>query len=119
LAGSGEVSRAGRVIIENSYWKLFGMISSTSRNAIRNSKRLSLTEYEWNLLESVHPLAGEYGEMLLISEAGAVKVRIVLDDFMKALFFTDPETRRKRYELVKQGYSWKEAIEILRKEKAQ
>ncbi len=119
LAGSGEVSRAGRVIIENSYWKLFGMISSTSRNAIRNSKRLSLTEYEWNLLESVHPLAGEYGEMLLISEAGAVKVRIVLDDFMKALFFTDPETRRRRYELVKQGYSWKEAIEILKKEKTQ
>ena len=118
MASSGEVSRAGRVIIENSYWKLFGMISSTSRNAIRNSKRLSLTEYEWNLLESVHPLAGEYGEMLLISEAGASKIRIVLDDFMKALFFTDPETRKKRYELVKQGYSWKEAIELLKKEKS-
>jgi len=55
----------------------------------------------------------------LVSEAGASKIRIVLDDFMKALFFTDPETRRRRYELVKQGYSWKSAIEILRKEKAQ
>jgi len=114
---ASDVSRAGRVIIENSYWKLFGMMSSTSRNALRNSKRLSLSEYDWALLESVHPVAGEYGEMMLLSEAGASKIRIVLSDFMKALFFTDPETRRRRYELVKQGYSWREAVEILKKER--
>jgi len=116
IASSGEVSRAGRVIIENSYWKFFGLTSSTSRNALRNSKRLSLTDYEWSLMESVHPVAGEYGEMLLLSEAGASKIRIVLDDFMKAMFFTDPETRKRRYELIKQGYSWREAVEMLKAE---
>ena len=115
----GSQSRAGRVVVENSFWNMFMMQRSTSRNALRESKRYSFSDYEWALMDSVRARAGEFSELFLTSEYGSVKLRVVLDDFMKALFFTDPETRRRIKELVDSGMSYLSAVKKLQEERAQ
>ena len=114
----GGVSRAGRVVVENSFWNMFMMQRSTSKNALRESKRYSFSDYEWGLMDSVLARAGEFSELFLTSEYGSVKLRVVLDDFMKALFFTDPETRRRIKELVDSGMSYLQAVKKLQEERA-
>lgn len=115
----GSVSRAGRVVVENSFWNVFMMQRSTSKNALRESKRYSFSDYEWGLMDSVRARAGEFSELFLTSEYGSVKLRVVLDEFMKALFFTDPETRRRIRELVDKGMSYLEAVKKLQEERGQ
>jgi len=108
--GGAEISRAGRVIVQNSYWKFFMMQTSTSRNAIYNSGYFSFTKMEEMLMDSLNPLAGEYSELMIVSDIATAKVRIVLDDFLKTLFFTTAELRLKIQKLVESGKSWTEAI---------
>jgi len=114
----GEVkNRAGRVIVQNSYWKFFFTQTDTSRTALKNSGFFELSDYAWELMNSVHVVPGEYSECFLMAEGFYAKLRVVLDPFMKALFFTDDKTRKRIYELVDEGYSWTEAVRIVSEEK--
>ncbi|MEM7828249.1 MAG: hypothetical protein QW561_02810, partial [Candidatus Aenigmatarchaeota archaeon] len=108
-------SDVGRVIIENSFWKMFLMQTSTSRNSLKKSERLTLSNYEERLMDTTRTLAGEYSEVFICSENGSEKVRLILSDLMKAMFFTNPEIRAKINELVKQGMSYKDAVKEVQK----
>jgi len=44
--------------------------------------------------------------------------RVVLDPFLKAMFFTDDRTRKRIYELVREGRSFTEAVRIVSEEKS-
>ena len=117
LYGGEEKNRAGRVIVQNSYWKFFFTQTDTSRTALKNSGMFDLSDYAWQLMNSVHVMPGEYSECFLIAEGFYAKLRVVLDPFLKALFFTDDATRKRIYELVEQGKSFTEAVKIVSEEK--
>lgn len=114
--GGEKISRAGRVIVQNSMWKFFMMQTSTSREALKKSNYFAFSPFEEELLDSVKTVKGEFSEVFLTSEIGSVKLRLVLDDFLKALFFTDAEIRKAIQDLVNQGYSWTEAVKKVREE---
>ncbi len=114
--GADNISTAGRVIVQNSYWKFFMLQTATSRQALKKSNYFDFNQYEEDLLDSILPVRGEYGEAYLISEMVKAKVRIVLDDYLKALYFSDPEIRRRIKELVDSGMSYIEATNVIMKE---
>lgn len=116
LYGGEQMSEAGRVIVQNSFWNFFLMQKATSREALYKNDYFKFTEFEEELLDSVQPVAGDYGEVMLISESVRTKARLVLDKFMKTMFFTENELRSEIKRLVKeQGYTYTEAIEIAQK----
>lgn len=113
--GEGGVSKVGRIVLDNSYWGFFMMQQPTSLNAVKNSKRITLSDFEWELMASCKNV-GEFSEFFLFSPMGNVKLRLVLSEFMKAMFFTDPATRSKIKALVEQGYDYLTAIKKVQEE---
>lgn len=117
--GGDTISRAGRVIVQNSFWKFMMMQTATSRQAIKNSNFFNLSQYEEAMMDSISPAKGEYGETMLISENVIAKARILLDDFHKVLLFTDSELRDRIEQLVKRdGLTYLEAVEKIQGNKS-
>ena len=114
--GGEQQSRVGRVIVQNSYWKMFLAQTSTSRQALRNSNVMPFGDYEWRLMDSVRTEKGHFSEIMLVTENFVVKGRLVLDSFLKAMFFTDPQVRKRIQELVDSGLSYREAVRKLEEE---
>ncbi len=111
LYGGETNSRAGRVIVQNSMYKFFMMQTATSRQALKTSNLFELSEYETALMDSVKTIKGQFSEIFLTSEMGSTKLRLVLNDYLKALFFTDANIRKAVQDLIDKGYSWEEAVQ--------
>uniref|UniRef100_A0A7C2V4C6 Uncharacterized protein n=2 Tax=Aquificaceae TaxID=64898 RepID=A0A7C2V4C6_9AQUI len=116
---TGGLSRAGRVITENSFWSMFMQQKAESINAMKQSNLFAFGDWGWNLLLSTRTRAGEFSEVVIYSGAGIVKARVVLDDFMKAMFFTTPHVRKRIQDLVASGMSYLEAIKKVQEEMKQ
>lgn len=116
--GGDTLSRAGRAAVSNSFWQFFMMQNSASRNALKKEKSISLTEFEEQLMDSVKTVKGHYAEVFIKTEFFSIKARIVLSPFLKAMFFTDPQVRRRIQELVDSGMSYLEAVRKLQEEMA-
>ncbi|MFN3814265.1 MAG: TraC family protein [Aquificaceae bacterium] len=116
---TGGLSRAGRVITENSFWSMFMQQKAESINAMKQSNLFAFGDWGWNLLLSTRTRAGEFSEAVIYSGAGIVKARVVLDDFMKAMFFTTPHVRKRIQDLVASGMSYLEAIKKVQEEMKQ
>ena len=114
--GENALSRAGRAAVENSFWQMFMMQNSASRNALKKEKTIDLTEFEEKLMDSTRTVKGQYSEIFIKTELFSVKVRLVLDSFLKAMFFTDPQVRKRIQELVDGGMSYVEAVKRLEEE---
>ena len=67
-------------------------------------------------MDSTRTVKGCYSEIFVKTELFSVKVRLVLDSFLKAMFFTDPQVRRRIQELVDSGMSYMEAVRVLEEE---
>jgi len=113
LYGGNSVSKVGRVIIENSYWNFFLMQKSTSREKLKKSGYFSLSSYEELLMDTTEPEDGEYGEILILSDKITTKGRIVLNDFLKTMLFTNSEMRIKINQLVNSGMTYLEAVNTI------
>jgi len=113
--GGDNISQVGRVIVQNSYWNFFLMQKSTSREKIKKSGYFALSDYEKSLMDTVEPVDGEYGEVLILSDKITTKGRVVLDDFLKALLFTNADMRIEFERLVASGLEPKEAVEEIMK----
>ncbi len=114
--GEHALSRAGRAAVENSFWQFFMMQNSASRNALKREKSIALTEFEENLMDSTKTVKGQYSEIFVKTEMFSMKIRLVLNSFLKAMFFTDPQVRRRMQELVESGMSYREAVKKLEEE---
>lgn len=108
--GTDGLSRAGRVVVQNSAWQLFTLQQATSRQALKKSNQFSFTPYEESLMDSVKLVRGEFSEVLICAEGIRTKGRVVLDSFLKAMFFTDDEVRHKIKQLVAAGRTFTEAV---------
>jgi len=114
LLGDGaSFSKAGRVIIDNSYYNFFLMQKSTSREKIKQSKLYPMSEYEYFVFDSLAPVDGEYGEVYVITDRFRAKSRVVLNKFLQAMLFTNAEDRMIINSYVEQGLTRLEAVKAL------
>lgn len=80
----------GRAIAENSASMfLLGQTAETVES-IKRTKRLELPEAGYEMLKGVHTVLGAYSEIFVKSNAGIGIGRLVVGDFQKLLYSTDP-----------------------------
>ena len=115
--GGEKISRAGRVVVQNSYWKFFLMQTDTSRQAIYKSNFFSFNDYTKYIMDNVQSQPGEYSEIMIVSDSIIAKERLVLDKFLQAMFFTTPQIRQRIRELVdNEGLTYTEAVKKVQEE---
>ena len=118
LLGDGaSFSKAGRVIIDNSYYNFFLMQKSTSREKIKQSNLYPMSPYEYAVFDSLAPVDGEYGEVYVITDRFRAKSRVVLNKFLQAMLFTNADDRIIINSFIQQGMSRLEAIKALEEHK--
>lgn len=106
-------SEVGCAIAENSSnMYLLGQKAETVETLARNG-RLPLSDSEYELLKSVHTVSGVYSEIFLITERGNGIGRLVVDDFRKLLYSTNPREVNAIDNLLAKGYTLTEAISYL------
>lgn len=114
LLGDGaSFSKAGRVIIDNSYYNFFLMQKSTSREKIKQSNLYPMSDYEYSIFDSLAPVDGEYGEVYVITDKFRAKSRVVLNKFLQAMLFTNADDRMVLNTFIKQGMTRLEAVKAL------
>lgn len=80
----------GRAIAENSAMMcLLGQTAETVES-IRRTKRLDLPDAGYEMLKGVHTVLGAYSEIFVKSNAGIGIGRLVVGDFQKLLYSSDP-----------------------------
>lgn len=80
----------GRAISENSAaMMLLGQTAETVES-IKRTKRLELPDSGYEMLKGVHTILGAYSEIFIKSNAGVGIGRLVVGDFQKLLYSTDP-----------------------------
>lgn len=117
LGDNGSYSKAGRVVIDNSYYNFFLMQKSTSREKIKQSGLYPLSNHEYDIFDSLAPVDGEYGEVFVITDKFRTKARIVLDEFLQAMLFTNAEDRMFINGLVEKGVPRLDAVKLLEEHK--
>ncbi len=113
LGDGGSYSKAGRVIIDNSYYNFFLMQKSTSREKIKKSGLYPMSDYENLIFDSLAPVDGEYGEVYVITDRFRAKARVVLNEFLQAMLFTNSDDRMIINSYIEQGLSRLEAVKAL------
>lgn len=112
-------SPTGRAIAENSATKLILGQDPTAIQSIKDNKRLSLSDYEFNLLSTVRTVKGIFSEVFVISENGAGIGRLVVNDYKKLLYSTDAKDVHAIRQLTRSGLSTADAIQhIIQSRKA-
>ena len=101
----------GRAIAENSNTKfLLGQKDETIEN-VRQSKKLDYSEGIFNMLKSVHTKTGVYSEIFVDNGAYGKGVgRLIVSPFEQLAFSTRAEDVQALNDLQAQGYSIKDAI---------
>jgi len=100
----------GRAIAENSSsMHLLGQTAETVES-VRESKRLTLSEGGFNLLRSVHTIAGVYSEIFIKSKNGTGVGRLIVGEYPKLMYSTDPVDRNDINRYKKQGKNVHDAI---------
>lgn len=113
LGDEASFSKAGRVIIDNSYYNFFLMQKSTSREKIKLSNLYPMSQYEYSVFDSLAPVDGEYGEVYVITDRFRAKARVVLNDFLQAMLFTNADDRVILNSYMEQGYTRLDAVKAL------
>ncbi|MGD6739845.1 hypothetical protein ACP5PY_27385 [Photobacterium leiognathi subsp. mandapamensis] len=100
----------GRAIAENSASMYLLGQTEESVESVKRSGRLSLSEGGFHTLKTVHTILGAYSEIFIKSKAGIGVGRLVVGDFQKLLYSTDPDDIRDINKYVDQGLNITDAI---------
>lgn len=109
------LTRAGRVILANSPWKIFLEQEETSLNMLFASSAFKFDNIEEELMRQVNTKKGEYSELFIITpEQHKIPYRLVMNKYFYYLTTTDPEDKDKLNDLMNiKGLSKKDAINSL------
>jgi conjugal transfer ATP-binding protein TraC len=101
---------AGVAMLENADFQFLLRQKAESIEAMKNTKRVSLSDGHYELLKSVHTNVGSYSEIFIDSPVGKTIGRLVVDRFRQLLYTSKAEefTQIKKY--TDQGMSVSEAI---------
>lgn len=95
IAGSDGLNNAGRVIINNSAWKLFLKQTEPSTNAMIKSEVFGFDETDKKLLRSVKTKKREYSEIFTISSDDRKTIfRLIMPKFFYYLTTTDQQDKK-------------------------
>ncbi|EPD1960444.1 TraC family protein [Escherichia coli] len=109
----------GRAIAENSAsMYLLGQTEETVES-VKRSGRLTLSEGGFHTLKTVHTIQGVYSEIFIKSKSGMGVGRLIVGDFQKLLYSTDPVDVNAIDQFVKQGMSIPEAIKAVMRSRRQ
>lgn len=97
-------------IVENSANKYLLKQNAESINLAQKEGRLSCGAFGYELLKTVHTAQGEYSEILVMSDAGMGVGRLVVSDFQKLLYTTNPAEVAALLELERSGMSLTDAV---------
>ena len=106
-------NETGRAIAENSANMFLLGQTDEAIESVKRSGRLSLGEGGYDLLKSVHTVAGAYSEIFVRSNAGCGIGRLIVDEFRKLLYSTDPGDVNAITALTNGGLSVSGAIDTL------
>lgn len=108
----------GRAIAENSAsMYLLGQTEETVES-VKRSGRLSLSDAGFNILKTVHTVQGIYSEIFVKSKSGMGVGRLIVGEFQKLLYSTDPRDVDAIDQHVKRGLSIPDAIRAVMKDRA-
>lgn len=100
----------GRAIAENSASMYLLGQTEESIESVKRTSRLSLSEGGFHTLKTVHTIQGVYSEIFIKSKFGIGVGRLIVGDFQKLLYSTDPEDVNAINQFVRLGFSVPEAI---------
>lgn len=108
----------GRAIAENSAsMYLLGQTEETVES-VKRSGRLTLSEGGFNILKTVHTVQGIYSEIFIKSKTGMGVGRLIVGDFQKLLYSTDPRDVDAIDQYVKRGLSIPDSIRAVMQDRA-
>lgn len=96
---------------DNADWMCLLSQKDESIELLKNSKRLSMDPSMERTLRSLHTEQGKYAEIMIKGPKGFAVGRLILDEFSKILYSTKADEFTAVQELVRQGFSLKEAIQ--------
>jgi conjugal transfer ATP-binding protein TraC len=103
-------NEVGRAIAENSAsMYLLGQTEETVESVKRNG-RLTLSTGGFNLLKTVHTVSGIYSEIFIKSRTGSGVGRLIVGDFQKLLYSTEPTDVNAIDSYIKAGLNITDAI---------
>jgi conjugal transfer ATP-binding protein TraC len=105
------VGSVGEAITENSAWMLMLRQKGESLEEIKKGRKLMLSSYFLNLVESLTTVPGRYSEVFIYnSERGMGLGRFVVDRFSYWLYTTKPDEVALLNRLIRDGLRLEEAI---------
>jgi len=108
------LSRAGKAIINSSSWKFFLKQSETSINLLLKAGVFSFNGTDEELLRTTKTVLGEYSEIFMITpEEYKYVYRLALDKYFYYLTSTKASDKARFNSKVQQGYSVKDAINLM------
>lgn len=115
------LTRAGRVILANSPWKIFLGQEETSLNMLFASSAFKFDHIEEQLISQVDTIKGEYSELFIITpEQQKIPYRLVMHKYFYYLTTTDQDDKNKVRKIMREKkLSKKDAINnLIESEKA-
>lgn len=103
-------AEAGKAIAENSAFYFLLHQKPETVEQVKAEKRLDLSEGGYNFLKSVYTVAGAFSELFIKSGAGNGVGRLIVSDFQKLLYSTDPVDVQAINNYVKHGLNYVQAV---------
>ncbi|MDY6469567.1 MAG: ATP-binding protein, partial [Succinivibrio dextrinosolvens] len=103
-------NEAGKAIAENSAFYFLLHQKPETIEQVKEEKRLDLSESGYHWLKSVYTQAGAFSEIFVKSGAGNGIGRLIVSDFQKLLYSTDPVDVQAINNYVNNGYTYTQAI---------
>lgn len=112
-------SPTGRAIAENSANTFLLGQKAESINLIRKEGRLTLSDFGYSILKSVHTIRGQYSEIFINTERGSGVARLTVDNFSKLLYSTAPDDVQAINNHIKTGMDTSQAIIAVLRDRGQ
>jgi len=112
-------NEASQAAYTNADWKIFLRQDEKNFQELIDSQKISFTPYMQQLIKSLRKVNGMYAEMIVSSPRGEQLLRHIPDEFSLAMASTNAADYTRMDQLMKQGNTTIQAIEIMLKEKKQ
>ncbi|WMP17318.1 type IV secretion system protein TraC [Thiothrix lacustris] len=109
---------AAQAAWENSDWVFMLRQKEESIEQLKKSGRFNVDEFLGRLLRSIRTRHGEYSEVYIHTPSGGAVGRLIVDKFTAKVYSTKAEEVHAVNQLVAQGHSLADAVEVLVRQEA-
>lgn len=103
-------NEGSKACLSNSQWQFMLKQKEESIEQLKDDKKLSLSDYQLDIIKSIKTKKGVYSEIFIKSEGIGTPVRLIVDPFSSLVYTTDPNDFQLIEDLKKSGLSIEEAI---------